>query len=343
MKMQTIFAEARRVLRDDGVMTVMFTHKRAEAWDTLGMALLEAGFVISSSWPVRTESEKSLHQAKTNSAESTIMLLCRKRTLEVVGKTFFEDIESEVRMAARDATARFEAAGIQGVDLMLATYGPALAVLSNAWPVYSTETDDDGRSRLLRPEEALTAAREELVRLRRSELVGHDVSFDPSTDFVLIAWLTFAAEEFPYDEARKIALAIGGNDIETLAAAKIVQKGQGTVKLLAPSARKRKVYRAVIEGDASALPLVDVLHAVMIEASDSSLGTAKVLCDRLGLLGNQRFVDLIQAMVRAVPNTKVKGKWVRPEAEILHQFCTAYLPQVELPEDPASDTLFELD
>ena len=35
-KMTAIFAECDRVLRDDGVMTVMFTHKRAEAWDTLG-------------------------------------------------------------------------------------------------------------------------------------------------------------------------------------------------------------------------------------------------------------------------------------------------------------------
>ena len=35
-KMTRIFAEAHRVLVDDGVMTVMFSHKEAEAWDTLG-------------------------------------------------------------------------------------------------------------------------------------------------------------------------------------------------------------------------------------------------------------------------------------------------------------------
>ena len=57
--MTAIFAECDRVLRDDGVMTVMFTHKRAEAWDTLGMALMEAGFTIETSWPVNTESEHS--------------------------------------------------------------------------------------------------------------------------------------------------------------------------------------------------------------------------------------------------------------------------------------------
>ena len=49
------FRETHRLLKDEGVMTVMFTHKRVDAWDTLGAALLEAGFVISSSWPVHTE------------------------------------------------------------------------------------------------------------------------------------------------------------------------------------------------------------------------------------------------------------------------------------------------
>jgi adenine-specific DNA methylase len=343
-KMHAIFAECDRVLRPDGVMSVMFTHKRSEAWDTLGMALLEAGFSIETSWPVNTESEQSLHQAKKNSAASTIMLVCRKRAVARGSrKTFFEDVEADVRAAARDAAKRFEEAGIDGVDLLLATYGPALSVLSRAWPVYSSETDAEGRSRLLRPEEALGAAREEVVRLRKAELVGRDVAFDGTTDFVLIAWQTFRAEEFPYDEARRLALAIGGGDVETLAVAKVLDKKAGMVRLLSPKERKRKVYRPVLDGEIAGLPLVDVLHAVLIEASESSLGAAKALCDRLRLLEDQRFVDLIQAMVRAVPNTKVKGKWVRPEAEILNQFCTAYLPQVELPEDPASDTLFELD
>lgn len=343
-KMQAIFAESHRVLRSDGVMTVMFTHKRAEAWDTLGMALLQAGFSIETSWPVNTESESSLHQAKKNSAASTIMLVCRKRGhSRGADKTFFEDIEADVRVAARNAAKRFESAGIDGVDLLLATYGPALSVLSRAWPVYSSETENDGRSRLLRPEEALGAAREEVVRLRKAELVGRDVAFDGITDFVLIAWQTFRAEEFPYDEARRLALAIGGGDVETLAAAKVLDKKAGSVRLLSPKERKRKVYRPVVDGEGTGLPMVDVLHAVMIEASESSLGAAKALCDRLRLLEDPRFVDLIQAMVRAVPPTKLKGKWVRPEAEVLNQFCTAYLPQVELPEDPLSDTLFDLD
>jgi putative DNA methylase len=206
-KMQSIFAECQRVLRDDGVLSVMFTHKKATAWDTLGSALMEAGFTIETSWPVNTESEQSLHQAKLNSAASTIMLVCRKRIQHGAQRRYFEDMEADVRAAARSAVERYSRAGIAGVDLLLSTYGPALSVISSAWPVYSTEADEAGRSRLLRPEEALDAAREEVVKLQRKRLIGLDVDLDPLTDFVLLAWSMFQAASFPYDEARRLALA----------------------------------------------------------------------------------------------------------------------------------------
>ncbi len=78
-KMGAAFREMHRVLADDGVLTVMFTHKRVEAWDTLATALINAGFSVQTSWPVHTESEHSLHQAQKNAAQSTILLACRKR------------------------------------------------------------------------------------------------------------------------------------------------------------------------------------------------------------------------------------------------------------------------
>jgi len=64
------FTEAKRILRDDGVLTVMFTHKKQEAWEALFASLINAGFTITATWPVKTESEHSLHQAKKNAAQS---------------------------------------------------------------------------------------------------------------------------------------------------------------------------------------------------------------------------------------------------------------------------------
>lgn len=342
-KMQAIFAECHRVLRDDGVMTVMFTHKRAEAWDTLGMALMEASFEIATSWPVNTESETSSHQMQKNSAASTVMLVCRKRPSSDGSHTFFEDLVPAIKEAARDAVSRFARDGIHGVDLLLSTYGPVLSVISAAWPVYSSEASADGSARLLRPEEALDVARAELVEARRRSIVGRQVTFDPATDFWLIAWELFQAEEFPYDEARRLALAVGGQDPESLAAMGLLKKKAGTVVLQTPGDRRRRVLRPVLDGHFEGLSLVDILHGVLVVAELDGLAAARTVMDRHGLTADQRFLALVQGAVNAVPRTKSKGAFVRSEAAILDSLATAYLPSIHIPEDEPPDTLFDLD
>jgi adenine-specific DNA methylase len=346
-KMSAIFAECSRVLRDDGVLTVMFTHKRAEAWDTLGMGLLEAGFRIETSWPVNTESEQSLHQANKNAAASTIMLVCRKRDETVADAPYFEDLESDVRAAARDALERFSRAGLSGVDLLLSTYGPALSVISSRWPVYSSEADPiTGKSRLLRPEEALDAARAEVVRLQRRRLVGTEAQLDPLTDFALIAWETFKAAEFPFDEARRLALATGGLDVEELARARILEKKSGSVVLLAPDKRVRR-------GDDDRLPgvrpeattfasVIDAVHTAMYVASVDGLPAARALIDRASLANDVRFLACLQGLVNAIPRTRTKAGWVRKEAEILDRLCAAYFPAIQMPPDPETAEVLDL-
>lgn len=335
-KMAAIFDECRRVLRDDGVLTVMFTHKRAEAWDTLGMGLLQAGFRIETSWPVNTESESSLHQANKNAASSTIFLVCRKRPTVAGQPPFFEDLEGQVRSAVRQAVDRFSAAGLSGVDLLLSTYGPALSVISSNWPVYSSDADPlTGRSRLLRPEEALDAARSEVVRMQRRRLVGTDVQFDAYTDFELIAWETFKAAEFPFDEARRLALATGGLDVDDLARARLVEKKAGTVVLLPPERRLRRGSDDELPGvrpDEVSFPIsIDAVHTVMYVAETDGLPAARALIDRAGLATDQRFLACLQGLVNAIPRTRTKAGWARKEAETLDRLCAAYFPGIAMP------------
>lgn len=344
-KMTAIFAECHRILADDGVMTVMFTHKKAEAWDTLGMALMESGFTIDTSWPVNTESEQSLHQAKKNAAASTILLVCRKRQLHAGRHPYFEDIEADVRRAAREATMRFSQAGIVGVDLLLSTYGPALSVISSQWPVYSSEADDTGRSRLLRPEQALDAARTEVVRIQRQRLIGADTQLDPITDFALIAWDTFRAAEFPFDEARRLALATGGLDVDELARAKVLEKKSGTVVLLSPAKRLRRAGDDLpgVQPEATAfLHALDAVHTVMYVADVDGMVAARALIDRAGLVRDSRFLACLQGLVNAIPRTKAKGRWVREEAETLDRLCAAYFPEIEIPKNPEETEVLSL-
>ncbi|MEU2004577.1 DUF1156 domain-containing protein [Rhodococcus sp. NPDC019627] len=336
-KMTAIFAECNRMLHDDGVLSVMFTHKRAEAWDTLGMGLLRAGLIIEASWPVNTEFEFSMHQANMNSAASTIMLVCRKRdTAPSSAHVYLEDIEGEIRGAARSAAQRFQHDGIDGVDLLLSTYGPTLSVISRNWPVYSSIPDADGKDQLLRPEDALDLAREEVVQLRRSRLVGKAAHVDDMTDFVLLAWDIFGAREFPYDTARLLALAVGGVDLDDLERARIIKKKKGSVTLLAPSERLRRDADSELPGvrpESSHFEFtIDAVDTALYISDVDGMPTAKRFLDRHGFISDAGFISTVQGLVNAIPRTKAKGVWVISEAGLLDTLCTLYFPTVTLPE-----------
>jgi adenine-specific DNA methylase len=347
-KMTAIFTESRRVLQENGVMTVMFTHKKAEAWDALGHAIISAGFTIEGSWPVNTESEVSSHQHGKNSANSTIMLVCRNREQRADGRTvFLEDIEPEIRAAAREAALRFQHDGIDGVDLLLSTYGPTLAVISRIWPVYSSTPDASGNEQLLRPDEALDLARQEVVSLRRARLVGRAALIDDVTDFTLLAWDIFAAREFPFDTARLLALAVGGLDIETLTQAKILKKGSGTVSLLTPEERLRHGANTQLPGvkpEATNFDhVIDAVDTALYLAAEDGMPAAKRFMDRLGFTTDAAFLATVQGLVNAIPRSKVKGQWIILEAGLLDTLATLYLPSIEFPADESEERITKQD
>jgi len=321
------------VLKDDGVLTVMFTHKRLDAWDTLGVALLDAGFAIHSSWPVHTESEHSLHQAKKNAAASTIFLTCRHRSGSE--PAYWSDIRRDVERAAEQAVLRFAQQGLTGVDLTLATFGPVLSVLSQRWPVYTGDLSHDGTPEVLRPDVALNLARERVSALKKRGLLdGRDVEFDPVTDWWLLAWCDFQAAEFPCGEARKLSLT-AHQDLDDLAKVhKVVKQGSGTVTLLAP-AQRRTAGRLDPTRDRQET-LLDRLHALMLIYDEDGIAAARGWLSRTGYGDDPKLSDLVAAALRAVPRTRDHGEFVRPEARILDSLRTALFDQVAGPVDVAT-------
>jgi adenine-specific DNA methylase len=129
--MTDIFRDCRRVLRDDGLMTMMFTHKQQEAWETLTRSLIESGWEITSSFPVESEGENSMHQKDVAAAASSIFITCRKRPMEDrlpstwtgIGGT---GVANKVRESVRQALHDFEPLQLNPVDRMVASYGRAL-------------------------------------------------------------------------------------------------------------------------------------------------------------------------------------------------------------------------
>jgi adenine-specific DNA methylase len=211
-KMSDIFDEMHRVLDDEGIFTLMFTHKKTEAWDTLTKALINAGFVVTATHPVSTESQHSLHQKGKNAAESTILLASEKRDKEDETPTLYEDIQRETRRVARQKAKELDEREVDfaKVDIILASFGPTLEVFTENYPV----VDDEGNE--VSPQEALDEARTAVNDYLIEKYLNEGVKdVDSVTEWYLLSWLVFEAERFPYDEARRLAIGVG-EDMDSL-------------------------------------------------------------------------------------------------------------------------------
>lgn len=349
-KMAAAFREMHRVLHPNGVLTVMFTHKRVEAWDTLASALIGAGFTIKASWPVHTESEHSLHQAKKNAAASTILLVCRKREREQDSSVWWDDIQGRVRREAREKAQEYAQQGITGVDLYISTFGPTLSVISEQWPVLTSEVDPKtGQPKQLRPEMALDLAREEVIRLRKEGLLaGKAIEFDPVTDWYIMAWDAFQAEQFPYDEARKLAIALGLEMDDLIGPKKLVRKKGQYVVLQQPKQRRKK---GMVDPDVAFFEhFIDALHTAMLIYQEDGAGACDVFLQNRGLKRDTTFMAGLQTLINAIPRTKITGKFARPEADVLDRMRLAFYadeltapPEEEPPAPPAQQLGFSFD
>lgn len=208
--MREIFAECHRLLKDDGIMTVMFNHKTQEAWATLTRALIESDWTITSSMPVESESAVSMHQKDQAAAASSIFLSCRKRKAAPPGEfaTWTSlggaGVAEKVRVAVRQGLQDFAKLRLNPVDEMVASYGRALRVLAEHWPVL------DGNE-LVSPlramnEASAVVAQSQIGRLTQGHLRMEDLH--PETAMALTFYGIFRLAHFPYDEALNISRSL---------------------------------------------------------------------------------------------------------------------------------------
>jgi adenine-specific DNA methylase len=294
-KMLAAFREMHRVLKDDGVLNIMFTHKKVEAWDTLSHALLEAGFIITASWPIHTESEHSLHQAKKNAAASTILLVCRKRPAEAE-TSWWEDLQPSLDEVVRTRAEEFASSGLRGQDISIACFGPALQVISESWPVKKR----DGS--VIRPDEALDRARYVVSQWFMERIAeGKAEALDPATRYYILAWFLFNAREFPFDEGRKLGLSLNV-EVEDLIRKKILNKKGNYIKFLKPKERMNakgldpsaKMYENVI----------DYVQAAMCAYEAGQTPELTRFHVRTGALAKQGYREAIEYLLDVLPKTK---------------------------------------
>ena len=318
-RMAAIFAECRRVLKANGIMTLMFTHKATGAWDALTKGLIEAGFVITASWPINTEAGGSLHIRDKAAANSTVFLACRPRPREEATEvrdsvTYWEDVEPRVAQAVRTRVAEFQEAGITGVDLYLASFGPALEEFSRHWPLTRgtpRERPNPGRRRqreLLEeewdpyaatPEDALDAARREVKNWRLEQLTHKKAKgdLDAVTAFFVLAWDAFRAPIFAYDEALRLARAVGV-DMDAQVAKRLGEKRGSDFRLWDSATRAAKGALGPVDGSRG---LIDTLHHAANVSRTRSLAAARDLLTDTGMDQDAGLFRAFEAVLEVLP------------------------------------------
>jgi adenine-specific DNA methylase len=311
-KMQSAFGEYYRVLKDNGVMTVQFNHKDSGAWDVLAQSLIVAGFEITASWAVSTENPQNLHQAQKNSVSSTVLLICRKRDPNA-GQAWWDDLRPEVANLVEQRAPEFEANAIQGIDLYLSAFGPALNVFSRNYPILDSTGEE------VRPEVAFAEARKAVANYRFRKLAQTDTAgFDPLTQWYFLAWDAFQAREFPFDDARQLALAVGGFNVADLGKTyKLLDIKSGTCKLLSPDQRYKKHAFSLVDNEFSARYLIDGLHAIIaIYLEEQTIEPVRRFMKATGLVSNEMFMRAWEVALRVIPHISDPRKRI-PEEKAL--------------------------
>ena len=152
-------------------------------WTSFLQAVIDSGWVIDGTWPLRTESAGRLIGRGANALASSIVLICRKRpeTAPIVTRADFHRALKSELPGAIEAIRR---AGVGAVDMQQAIIGPGMGVFSR-------------HSKVLEDDDSAMGVRMALTLINRvwEEIENElDAAFDPETQVALAWFATFGFE-----------------------------------------------------------------------------------------------------------------------------------------------------
>lgn len=207
--MADIFAECRRTLKDSGMLTLMFNHKSQEAWEALTRSLIESGWIISSTFPVESEPSQDIHHKDMAATASSIFISCRKRTFESEYPAVWtglggSGVQKDIERAVRQGLEEFEPLRLNSVDEMVASYGRALKVLSENWPVI--DGDEEVSPIRAMNEASRVVAENQISRLSKGQILVNEL--DSETVMALTAFGIWGLNEFAFDEGLNLSRSL---------------------------------------------------------------------------------------------------------------------------------------
>ena len=214
---------------DDFPAAIYYAFKQSEValegisstgWATFLQAVLDAGYAVVSTWPMRTELANRMRGQDSNALANSVVLVCRKKaaSAEVITRAEF------IRALKRElppAIAELQAANIAPADMPQSAIGPGMGVFSRYKAVL--ESDDS-------PMTVKTAL--QLINRELDEYLGGiQGEFDADTRFAITWFEQHGMAKGDYGAADNLARA-RGISVESVKHAGIIESAAGKVRIL---------------------------------------------------------------------------------------------------------------
>lgn len=287
---KAVFARARESALADYPITVWYAFKQSEAddsgevstgWEVLLEGMIQSGWEITSTWPVRSERGGRMISVGTNALASSIALSLRPRPGEAATtdrRGFIAALETELP----DALRKLQQGQIAPVDLPQATIGPGMAVFSR----YGAVLEPDGTKMSVR---SALARINEILDQVLSEQEG---DFDTTTRFAVAWYRQHGYEQGAFGDADNIARA-RNSSVDGMDRAGILTSRAGKVQLVRPVDLPVD-YDVLADTSTSVWEVLH--HLIRVLESDGIAPAGGLLRDVLGREGAATDTDLVKEL-----------------------------------------------
>ena len=213
-------------------VTIYYAFKQSETkgetgtastgWETFLAAVIQSGFSVTGTWPMRTEQPKGLRAFEQNALASSIVLVCRQRPAAAPMATRREFVAA-LRAELPTALAHLQSGNIAPVDLAQAAIGPGMAVFTR----YAKVLDAEGKPVSVR--EALALINQMLDEV----LAEQEGDFDADSRWALAWFEQQGFDEGEYGVAETLSKA-KNTSIAGIVEGGILASSAGKVRLLRP-------------------------------------------------------------------------------------------------------------
>jgi len=265
---------------DHGVLAVAST-----GWETMLTGLMEAGFQITGTWPMRTERSARSVAIGTNALASSVVMVCRPRPVDAPVASR-RDFQNALRRELPGALSVMMRENIAPVDLAQATIGPGMAIYSR----YSSVLENDGTPLNVRT--ALQLINQQLDAV----LAEQDGDLDGESRFCVAWYEQFGVGEGDYGLAETLSKA-KNTSLRGLAQSGVLAQRGGKVRLLGreelpeawdPATDKhinawetaQHLVKAVMAGENNAAAIVRKLGSDRAEEARQLAYRLYQICDR---------------------------------------------------------------